>query len=57
MAKFEQEFESGNCGEITQVDLSTEDGQAEFKARNQIEACYDYVERVTEMTLTLLEDM
>ncbi|MBC8508044.1 MAG: C_GCAxxG_C_C family protein [Anaerolineales bacterium] len=56
MTMFEGEFGSGNCGNLTQVDLNSEEGQAAFKASNQIENCYNYVEFVTEMTLSLLEN-
>lgn len=56
VAMFDDEFGSTNCGKLTQVDLATEEGQAEFRAKNQAEKCYNYVEVVTEMTLSLLEN-
>lgn len=55
--KFENEFGSKNCAELTQVDLGTDEGLAEFRARNQIEDCYGYVEEVTAMALSLLENV
>ena len=56
VAMFDVKFGSTNCGQLTQVDLSTEEGQAAFKANNQAENCYNYVEVVTGMTLSLLEN-
>ena len=53
---FDAEFGTTNCGQLTQVDLATERGQAAFIANNQAENCYSYVEFVTEMTLSLLKD-
>ncbi len=57
VSRFDAEFGSTNCGQLTQVDLATEEGQAEFRAKNQADHCYNYVEVVTEMTLSLLEDV
>ena len=54
---FEKEFGSTNCGELVQVDLNTEAGQAAFSASNQIENCFTYAEKVTEMALSLLENV
>jgi len=56
MSKFENEFGSTNCGELTQVNLATEEGQADFQAKNQIEQCFNYVEVTTEITLSLLDE-
>jgi len=56
VSRFDAEFGSTNCGQLTQVDLATEEGQAEFRINKQAEQCYNYVEVVTEMTLALLEN-
>jgi len=54
---FETKFGSTNCRELVQVDLDTEAGQNEFKVNNTVEDCYHYAEAVTEMTLSLLENV
>lgn len=49
--RFENDFGSINCQELTNCHLGTEGGQALFRATNQIEKCLIYVEDATRMTL------
>lgn len=53
IARFEDQFGSNNCGELTGVDLGTAEGQADFREKNQILNCLDQAEAVTRMVLEL----
>jgi len=40
---FESKFGSANCSQLLDLDLGTEQGQADYKARNLIPQCEGYV--------------
>ena len=48
---FEAEFGSISCLELTGCHLGTDEGQARFRATNQIEKCLDYVAAAVRMVL------
>jgi C_GCAxxG_C_C family probable redox protein len=54
--QFEEKFGSTNCKELTGVHLGTPEGQAEFRSKNQIENCLNYVEDATRMALSFIDD-
>jgi hypothetical protein len=49
--QFEKKFGATNCLVLTGCHLGTEEGQAVFIKRHQIENCLDYVEEVTRLVL------
>ena len=51
--QFEEKFGSNNCRELTGVHLGIPEGQAEFREKNQIENCLNYVGEVTRMVVDL----
>jgi C_GCAxxG_C_C family probable redox protein len=53
--KFEDEFGSRNCQQLTGCDLSTSEGQERFREDNVIDRCYQYAEEATRIALQLLE--
>jgi C_GCAxxG_C_C family probable redox protein len=53
---FENRFGSTNCRQLIGCDLSTQEGQAFFKANNMRERCMGFTEEATRMALTLLEN-
>lgn len=53
VAQFNGVFGSINCQELTGVHLGTEDGQAQFREKKQIQECLNYAEEVTRMVLEL----
>lgn len=52
--QFEKKFGSSNCRELTGVHLGTPEGQAEFRAKNQIANCLNYAEETTRIVLSLV---
>ena len=57
MQRFEARFGSLNCQELTGVHLGTPEGQAAFKAKNQIEQCIDYVGEAARMVVEIVESV
>jgi hypothetical protein len=53
VAQFKEKFGSINCQELTGVHLGTEEGQAQFREKNQIHNCLNYAEEATRMVLKL----
>ena len=54
--QFEEKFGSLNCQDLTGVHLGTEEGQAAFREKGQIENCLNYVEAVTRIVISLVSD-
>ncbi|MDK9722032.1 MAG: C-GCAxxG-C-C family protein [Rhodospirillales bacterium] len=52
---FESEFGSSNCQGLLGVDLGTAEGYAEFKDKNLIVRCIDYVAKATEMAAEIID--
>ena len=53
---FVEKFGSTHCPQLIQVDLASEEGQAEFKAQNKFTDCLNFAEGATEITLSLLNN-
>jgi len=53
---FHYQFGSITCRELTGVHLDTKEGQTQFREKNQIENCLNYVEEVTRMVLELVNN-
>jgi C_GCAxxG_C_C family probable redox protein len=54
--QFEKKFGSSNCRELTGVHLGMPEGQAEFRAKNQIKNCLNYAEEATRIVLSFVEE-
>ncbi|MBC8186140.1 C_GCAxxG_C_C family protein [candidate division KSB1 bacterium] len=55
LQNFEREFGSTNCQVLTGCDLSTEQGLEKFETDNMDEQCKKYVEKATNVVMSLLE--
>lgn len=53
--QYKDKFGSINCKELTGVDLGTDEGQAQFREKNQKANCLNYAEEITRMVLSLAE--
>ena len=53
MDRFQEKFGSLTCGELTGVHLGTPEGQQEFKEKNQIEKCGEYVAEAVRLVYEL----
>jgi len=56
LERFEAEFGSTTCMELTGCDLGTDEGQREFRERRQHEPCAKYVGEATRLALEALAD-
>ena len=54
--KFESEFGSINCKQLTDCDLGTEEGQTTFKENKLVEQCKDYTEAATKIAMSIIAD-
>jgi C_GCAxxG_C_C family probable redox protein len=54
--KFENEFGSTNCKQLTGCDLGTEEGQSTFKENNLVEQCKGYTESATKIAMSIIAD-
>jgi C_GCAxxG_C_C family probable redox protein len=54
--RFDAQFGSQNCAQLTGCDLATEDGQTQFQESGQFDRCLDYSEAATRMVLEILND-
>ena len=52
---FTESFGAIDCRDLTGVDLGTEEGLTDFRAKNQIENCLNYAEDATRMVLSLAD--
>jgi C_GCAxxG_C_C family probable redox protein len=55
LKKFESEFGSQSCPALTGVDLGTEEGQLEFKRKNQHARCADFVGSAVKQVLEMMK--
>jgi C_GCAxxG_C_C family probable redox protein len=54
---FEERLGSRNCSEILGCDISTREGEAEFKARNLMKTvCLDATVKATDLVMQILEN-
>jgi C_GCAxxG_C_C family probable redox protein len=53
--QFVEKFGAINCQELTGVHLGTPEGQTEFREKNQLEHCLNYVEEATRMVRSLVD--
>ena len=56
LGNFADEFGETNCFRLTGVYLGTPEGQAEFKEKEQIKKCTEYVGGAVRMALELVEE-
>ena len=54
LARFTAQFGSVMCPELTGVHLGTPEGQAEFRAKGQIEKCINYVGEATRLVVDII---
>ncbi len=54
--RFQKQFHSIQCGELTGCDLRTEEGKKAFVEGNKIELCLDLTEDATRLALHILEE-
>jgi C_GCAxxG_C_C family probable redox protein len=52
---FEDQFGSDNCSQLLDLDLGTEQGQAEYKARNLYPQCEGYVREAARLVGELMK--
>lgn len=56
LAGFTAQFGSVMCPELTGVHLGTPEGQAQFRAKGQIENCINYVGEATHLVVNIIAD-
>ncbi len=54
LRRFTERFGSSSCRELTGVNLGTAQGQAEFKAGNQMEKCTEYVSEAVRLVMEMI---
>jgi C_GCAxxG_C_C family probable redox protein len=57
ISAFVKKFGSTHCRQLIQVDLASEEGQAEFKAQNKIADCLNFAEEATALAISILKDI
>jgi C_GCAxxG_C_C family probable redox protein len=55
LSAFEAKYGSLDCRALIEIDLTTPEGRAEFRAQGKIASCLDYAEEAARLALALLE--
>jgi C_GCAxxG_C_C family probable redox protein len=56
LQRFQAQFGSLNCQELTGCHLGTPEGQAKFKAENRSPGCYNFAATATRLAVELIQE-